>query len=201
MSDQPIAGQARDGVNGGSLTWHGPNVLAALGPIVDVYREVFTFPPWNETEELVTGFVERLRQGCRRPGFVAFTAYQDGDLVGFATGWPTPPPFPDGRSYTAVANQYGHAWVNRWLVGAFEIDELAVSQRFQGRGLGAELLDACVRMAPHQAAWLLTHDHAEETVQFYRRRSWYQPPAPAPDRSGVLIFLSPRHPARHKEVR
>lgn len=175
--------------------WDGIAVLAVLEPITNVYREVFTAPPWNETGELVDRFVQRLRGECRRPGFTAWTVHDNGHMVGFATGWPTPPPFPHGRSYTAVANQFGDGWVNRWLVGALEIDELAVLPRCQGQGIGSILLDTCVRAAPDKGAWLLTHAHAEGTVSFYRRSGWYPPPIPKPDGSGVVIFLSPGHQA------
>lgn len=201
MHDRQPIGTEQLNAGNGLLIWQGPAILDVLEPIVEVYRDVFTAPPWNETEELVAAFVQRLRHECQRPGFVAVTAHEGGNAAGFATAWPTPPPFPSGRSYTAVANQFGEAWVNRWLVGAMEIDELAVSPRSQGQGAGGRLLDACVQAAPRQAAWLLTHDHAEDTVRFYRRRGWHAPPASAPDGSGVLIFLSPQHPARRQYSR
>jgi GNAT superfamily N-acetyltransferase len=175
--------------------WDGVAVLAVLEPITKIYRDVFMAPPWNETDELVDRFVQRLQRKCLRPGFMAWTARDEEDMVGFATGWPTQPPFPGGRSYTAVANQFGSAWVNRWLVGAMEIDELAVLDRCRGQGVGGRLLDSCLRGAPDKGAWLLTHAHAEETVGFYRRRGWYPPPIPAPDGSGVMIFISPGHSA------
>jgi len=201
MPDLQRTGTGRPRAGSGLSVWPGPAVLNVLEPITEVYRDVFTAPPWNETEDLVAAFVRRLAQECRRPGFVALTAQDGGDLAGFATAWPTRPPFPSGRSYTAVANQFGEAWVNRWLAGALEIDELAVSRWSQGRGVGGRLLDACAHTAPRQGAWLLTHDHAEDTVRFYRRRGWHAPPAPAPDGSGVLIFLSPEHPARRQDSR
>lgn len=185
--------RAAPAMNGVSA-WEGVAVLAVLEPITKVYRDVFTAPPWNETHELVDRFVQRLQQECLRPGFMAWTAHDQDGMVGFATGWPTQPPFPGGRSYTAVANQFGDAWVNRWLVGAMEIDELAVLQRGRGHGVGGRLLGACLQAAPVKGAWLLTHAHAEATVSFYRRRGWYPPPIPAPDGSGVMIFLSPAHP-------
>jgi hypothetical protein len=93
--------------------WRGTAVRAVLEPITNVYRDVFTAPPWNESDELVDAFVQRLQHECLRPGFTAWTEHDKDEMVGFATGWPTQPPFPDGRSYTAVANQFGRPWVNR----------------------------------------------------------------------------------------
>jgi GNAT superfamily N-acetyltransferase len=114
--------------------------------------------------------------------------------VGFATAWPTPQPFPTGRAYDTVAHQLFPRRLRAWLVGALEVDELAVLPAAQGQGIDTRLLDSVCQAAPDRRAWLLTWAYAPDAVRFYRRRGWHQITNPPPNSAGVVVFLPPDHP-------
>ncbi|WP_031185713.1 GNAT family N-acetyltransferase [Streptomyces sp. NRRL F-5635] len=171
-------------------------LLAHTDALRSVYVDAFCAPPWNEDEERATEFVDRLPANTGRPGFTAATAVRDGDVIGFATAWITPAPFPTDRCYPQAAAGLGAAYTADWLCGALEIDELAVRGAARGTGLAGDLLDAVTAHAPEGRAWLLTSVQNARAMAFYRRRGWTQVTHPSPDGKGIVVFLGPRHPAR-----
>ncbi|WP_282697247.1 GNAT family N-acetyltransferase [Streptomyces sp. CC208A] len=175
---------------------HGGDVLAHTGALRSVYADAFCAPPWNEDEEKAAEFAKRLPRDARRPGFTAAVAVAGGDVVGFACGWTTLPPFPTDRCYPQAASGLGPRRTHDWLCGAFEVDELAVRPGAHGSGLAAELLDAVTAGAPEGRSWLLTSVQAPRAMAFYRRQGWTQATYPSPDGKGIVVFLGPRHPAR-----
>lgn len=175
----------------------GRDVLAHADALRSVYADAFAAPPWNEDEERAAEFAGRLTHDVRRPGFTAALAFAGRDVVGFATGWTTLPPFPTDRCYPQAAAGLGARRTNDWLCGAFELDELAVRPRAQGSGLAGRLLEAVTAPAPDGRCWLLTSVRAPRALGFYRRQGWIQATHPSPDGKGVVVFLGPRHPARH----
>jgi GNAT superfamily N-acetyltransferase len=174
----------------------GQALASMLDEVIAVYRAVFCAPPYHEDDRRVAEFIERLGQDAQRPRFTAWTATtrRTGQLVGFATAWPTPQPFPTGRAYDKVAHQLFPRRLRDWLVGALEVDELAVLPAAQGQGIGTRLLNAASKATPDRRAWLLTWAYAPGAVRFYRRRGWHQITDPPPGSSGVVVFLSPDHP-------
>ena len=121
-------------------------------------------------------------------------------IDGFATGWITGQPFRSDRAYGMVATQLGPNRVERMLLGALEVDELAVCPRARRGGLGRQLLAELISDAPDRRAWLLTSQQITNTVAFYRRVGWYEvSPLPGHD-NGIVVFLSPAHPARDTPV-
>jgi GNAT superfamily N-acetyltransferase len=78
--------------------------------------------------------------------------------------------------------------VDELLVGAFEIDELGVLKSARGTGLGRRLLAAAVE--EHPRAWLLTWNQAHDTIAFYRRVGWREPPVRGPA-TDIVVFLAP----------
>lgn len=150
----------------------GDQALARADDLVAVYREVFTGPPWNETEGAVTAFRKRLNTDTRRPGFVAALATSGPDEVpsGFCTAWRTAAPFPTERRYSAVTAALGPDAVRERLVGALEIDELGVSPHARGQGLAGRLLDLVCAGEPR--CWLLTWTIAPDAVRLYERLGW-----------------------------
>ncbi|MFD5054133.1 GNAT family N-acetyltransferase [Streptomyces tendae] len=167
-------------------------LLAHTDALRSVYADAFCAPPWNEDEERATEFVDRLPANTGRPGFTAATAVRDGDVIGFATAWITPAPFPTDRCHPQAAAGLGAAYTADWLCGALEIDELAA----RGTGLAGDLLDAVTAHAPDGRAWLLTSVQNARAMAFYRLRGWTQVTHPSPDGKGIVVFLGPRHPAR-----
>jgi GNAT superfamily N-acetyltransferase len=172
-------------------TYRGPDTLHASGDIIDLYRAVFTAPPWNETDARIDEFSARLARDVQRPGFVAKVAHLDGHPAGFGTGWPTRSPFPSTRAYGRVVEQLGSESVAALLIGALEVDELAVAPAAQRHGVGGRILDALLKEAPDQRAWLLTWNSSPQATGFYRRRGWRQANEPTADERQVVVFLSP----------
>ncbi|CAM5282786.1 N-acetyltransferase [Streptomyces spiroverticillatus] len=174
------------------------NVTERADDLVSVYAEVFTAPPWNEPADAAPAFRKRLDADRHRPGFRAAVApARDGGpgAEGFATGWTTPDPFPADRSYARIAAQLGPR-LGPLLVGAFEVDEMAVRSSARGTGLGRSLLAAlCDGAAPDGRAWLLTARSAPDAVAFYRRLGWHEVlPVPGADPGDLVAFLAPGHP-------
>ncbi|MFB8084100.1 GNAT family N-acetyltransferase [Streptomyces sp. NPDC055992] len=179
----------------------GPDdVLAYEDGVRRAYAEAFAGPPWHEDPAEAAGYTERLREDTRRPGFRAALALSgDPDepgsatVVGFATAWTTPAPFPATRAYAAVSSLLGPERTADWLVGAREVDELALSPEARGAGLAAALLESVTASAPGGRCWLLTSRSAGAAVRLYRRLGWREVPAPAggPD---LVVFLGPGHP-------
>ncbi|WP_405761293.1 GNAT family N-acetyltransferase [Streptomyces sp. NBC_01420] len=176
------------------------DVLAYEDGVRRAYAEAFAGPPWHEDPALAAGYTERLREDARRPGFRAALALSgdadepgSGTVVGFATAWTTPAPFPAARAYAAVASLLGPERTDAWLVGALEVDELALSPHARGAGLAAALLESVTASAPGGRCWLLTSRDAEPAVRLYRRLGWHQAPAETAG-SNLVVFLGPGHP-------
>ena len=175
---------------------YGQAVLDLADELVDAYADVFSAPPWNESEETIRQFATRLPADARRRGFRTAFAQSSTGIDGFATGWVTPAAFPKNRGYAQVAAQLGPGRVKELLTGALEIDELAVRPYARGRGTGRALLTEITADAPDRRAWLLTSRLAVDTVATYRRLGWHEVPATPGTETGVLVFLSPEHPNR-----
>ncbi|MFC0624928.1 GNAT family N-acetyltransferase [Kribbella deserti] len=160
-------------------------------PIIDdldqLYRAVFSAPPWNEEPAELDTFRGRLEENLARPGFRLVTGVVDGELRGFGAGWATEPPFRRDRAYGTVYDELGADQVERHLLGAFEVDELAVHPASQGLGLGRAVLSTLCAGEP---SWLLTARRALDTVGFYRRIGWQELPAQVPN-PRLVVFISP----------
>lgn len=175
---------------------YGRTVLDLEHELVDAYADVFSAAPWNECEETIRQFSTRLQTDVRRPGFRMAFAQSEAGVDGFATGWLTQGPFPQHRAYPQVAAQLGPERVRELLVGALEIDELAVRAYARGRGTGRALLAEITEDAPERRAWLLTSRLATDTVATYRRLGWHEVAALPGTQTGVVVFLAPDHPGR-----
>ncbi|MFY4717286.1 GNAT family N-acetyltransferase [Streptomyces sp. LaBMicrA B280] len=171
-------------------------LLAHTEDLRSVYVDAFCAPPWDEDEERAAEFAGRLRVDVDRPGFIAATAVRDGEMLGFATAWTTPAPFPADRCHAQAAAALGPDRTSEWLVGARELDELAVRRAARGTGLAARLLETVTADAPEGRSWLVTSLRSGRAMSFYRHQGWTQATHPSPGGRGVVVFLGPRHPAR-----
>lgn len=174
----------------------GSFLLSYAAGVRAVYADAFGTPPWTEGPEQARAYVERLAEDVDRPGFTAALALEEGLVLGWATAWTTPAPFPADRCYPLVSAALGERRTSEWLCGAREVDELAVATRARGTGLGARLLDAVTADRSDGRCWLLTSVAARDTLAFYEREGWAQVTHPAPGGAGIAAFLGPRHPAR-----
>ncbi|MFF8950734.1 GNAT family N-acetyltransferase [Streptomyces sp. NPDC014940] len=171
-------------------------LLAHSTALHSVYTAAFCAPPWNEDEGRADAFIARLTTDARRPGFTAALDLHQQNLVGFATAWTTPNPFPEEGCYPQAAAGLGPRRTEQWLCGALEINELAIHPGARGTGTAIGLIDAVTTDPPDGRAWLLTSLRSAPAVAFYRRQGWTQATHPAPDGHGIAVFLAPRHPAR-----
>ncbi|MET8862851.1 GNAT family N-acetyltransferase [Nonomuraea sp. NPDC004580] len=161
----------------------GQEALARTSHLANVYRAAFSGPPWHEDQRAADAFAARLTADARRPGFAAVLACGDGEPVGLGTAWRTPRPFPTGRAYDLVRAELGDA-VETLLVGAVEVDELAVHPHARGQGLAGGILDLlCRRTDP---CWLLTAPHATAAIRLYERLGWRRLTGP---RATIVVFL------------
>ncbi|MFD8508585.1 GNAT family N-acetyltransferase [Streptomyces sp. NPDC059687] len=171
------------------------NLLPHSAALRSVYIDAFCAPPWNEGEEKANEFAVRLTSNVQRPGFTAAVAFDGRRIMGFATAWTTPTPFPSDRCYPQTAAGLGHGRVVDWLCGAREIDELAVRTSARGTGTAGTLLRTVTEDAPGGRAWLLTSVRSSRAMAFYRRERWTQATHPSPEGQGTVVFLGPSHPA------
>ncbi|MGK5627881.1 N-acetyltransferase family protein [Streptomyces sp. URMC 123] len=160
-----------------------------------VYADAFGAPPWQEDEARADDYLARLAEDAARPGFLAALALAGDTVLGFATAWTTPAPFPTDRCYAEAAAALGPERTRAWLCGGQEVDELAVRTRAHGGGLGAALLETVTETAPDGRSWLLTSVRAAAALRLYRRLGWRRATRPA-DGGDIVVLLGPRHPAR-----
>ncbi|MFI6792932.1 GNAT family N-acetyltransferase [Nonomuraea sp. NPDC050383] len=162
----------------------GQDALARAAHLVRIYRSAFGEPPWCEDGRAADAFAERLTTDVRRPGFTAVLAHDHGEPAGFGTAWRTGSPFPVGRSYDLVRAALGDAVETR-LVGALEVDELAVSPHARGQGLAGRILD--LLRDGDDACWLLTAPRAVDAIRLYERLGWRRLTAPE---AGIVVFAT-----------
>lgn len=173
---------------------YGADLLDIADELTDAYVEVFSAPPWDrDPEQTRAAFRKRMDTDAPRPGFRALVARSAAGIDGFATGWTTGAPFRSDRSYGQVTELLGEERVSELIVGAFEVDELAVRVHARGSGLGRELLTALVADVP-RGAWLLTARKAVKTVAFYEKIGWHRPEPLPGVVNDIVVFLSPGHP-------
>lgn len=146
-----------------------PELVAEL---THVYEATFGEPPYFETAGHARRFAMRLAQRTSAAGFRCALAQEpaEGKLIGFAFGM-TADPLLDPPLYAGLIDSVGAWTAGDWLLGQFELTELAVLPGWQGRGVGGLLHDEVLGTAAHRAAWLLAHPLAPARG-FYEARGW-----------------------------
>ncbi|WP_371779640.1 GNAT family N-acetyltransferase [Streptosporangium subroseum] len=160
----------------------GEETLVRAAELIEIYSVSFNGPPWYEDGHGTADFAKRLTTDAHRPGFAAVLAGQDGRPAGFGTAWPTQSPFPAGRSYDRVRGELGDHAETR-LVGALEVDELAVGPHTRRQGLAARILDLLCDGATD--CWLLTAPEAYDAIRLYERLGWQRLTRPE---ANVVVF-------------
>ncbi|MEV0237699.1 GNAT family N-acetyltransferase [Nonomuraea sp. NPDC050786] len=161
----------------------GEEALARTAELIEIYSVAFSGPPWYEDGYGTADFAKRLTTDARRPGFTAVLATHDGNPAGFGTAWPTQALFPVGRAYDRVRAELGDQAEKR-LVGALEVDELAVSPPARGQGLAGRILDLLCAGATD--CWLLTAPQAQDAIRLYERLGWQRLTSPE---AKVAVFI------------
>ncbi|MFI1678523.1 GNAT family N-acetyltransferase [Streptomyces sp. NPDC020607] len=170
-------------------------LLSYAEGIRSVYVDAFGGAPWGEGPEHADHYLRRLAYDVTRTGFTAALALDGEAVLGWATAWTTPTPFPTSRSYPQISAALGAERAAAWLCGGREVDELAVSSRARGTGVGAGLLAAVTEDRADGRCWLLTSVAAARARAFYVRAGWTPVTHPAAAGTGVAVHLGPRHPA------
>ncbi|MGH8906408.1 MAG: GNAT family N-acetyltransferase [Egibacteraceae bacterium] len=138
-----------------------------------VYRAAFSQEPYFETDGHAPRFAARLASRAEADGFRCATArVPNGELIGFAFGL-TSDPLADPPFYSALIDDVGLWVAARWLLGQFELIELAVVPSWQGRGVGGLLHDLTLETVSQPRAWLLVHPLAPARG-FYLMRGWLE---------------------------
>ncbi|GAA2689830.1 GNAT family N-acetyltransferase [Streptomyces lunalinharesii] len=171
-------------------------LLACAQDVRAVYLDAFSGAPWAEGPAHADAYLRRLAADVDRPGFTAALAVDGNAVVGWATAWTTPRPFPTDRCHPRISAALGEQRTAEWLCGAREVDELAVAAHARDAGLGGRLLHAVTADRSDGRCWLLTSVRATGALAFYERAGWTQATHPAPAGAGHAAFLGPRHPAR-----
>lgn len=143
----------------------------AQDAVVDVYRSVYSLPPYSEPESRIQSFATSWTNRIKKPGFIFVGAKNsEGRLVGMAYGWQSTP----GDSwYKKLSEALGDASSN-WLSDNFEFYDLAVSPSAQGLGIGRELTRELFAKVKAKTAILLTHQTTTQASQMYIRNGWIQ---------------------------
>ena len=142
---------------------------APVDQIVDVYRDAFGAPGYDETPEDVERFRTGLPRHAARDGFRLALAPADGGLVGFAYGYTGQP----GQWWTdRLLDRLPRDLTDVWVGGHFEFVELAVRPAAQRGGIGRALHDALLDGLPHRRALLGTWPDDRPARQLYLRAGW-----------------------------
>jgi GNAT superfamily N-acetyltransferase len=139
--------------------------------IVEIYRQAFSQPPYNEGEGGAIRFAAALERHHNREGFRCVVARpgDDRSIVGFTFGYTAR----QGHWWRdTVASTMEPAEVNFWLSDCFELAELALLPAYQGLGIGGRLLDTLLMDVRHRTSLLSTIQAETNAMHLYRKRGW-----------------------------
>ena len=139
---------------------------ATLDAAIDVYRDAFSKPPYNDTGRAAEIRERLVGEHARRPGFRALAATgQSGRMIGMAYGYHSE----RGQWWhDAVAAAISPEVYRRYLVDSFELVEIAVAPSFQGTGVGAALIDHLLRGLGRSSCVLSTRTDSRAHVLYAR---------------------------------
>lgn len=137
--------------------------------VEEIYKEVFSGPPYYEPESSASAFVERLQDQTDREGWRLLTAEQNGRLLGFVYGYISRP----GQWWhDRVTPALEPGLVEQWFKNSFVLVEFAVRPSAQGQGVGSRLYDAIHNDVPQPMALTMTNQDENPAVNFYLNRGW-----------------------------
>lgn len=147
-----------------------PHAIGVKNQVVDIYRSVYSLPPYNETDSQIEKFSESWETRTSKNGFVFVGAVdkESDRLVGFSYGWRSTPGDEWNRR---LSEQLGNL-SNQWLSNCFEFVDLAVDPSAQGFGLGRDLTRKLFALVDTKTAILLTHQTTTKASEMYMRNGW-----------------------------
>jgi GNAT superfamily N-acetyltransferase len=150
----------------------GPAAKSVQADVVDIYRSVFTQPPFNDSEREVGWFDEEFATEVDFPEFRCFVARR-GTVAGFAYGFRTFEAEAWNDWYVSVLRAVGPGG-DVWIRGQFAVGWFAVREEHRGQGIGTRLYDELIASAGRTRWWLVTHDLETPARRLYRRKGWFE---------------------------
>lgn len=139
---------------------------AAISSLVAVYAAAM-----NPPDRMLAGRDAILDRHAANPGFRCLVGYVDEQVAGFGYGFHGMP----GQwwhdmvaSALSVRPAEGGGLDDGWLGDSFEVAELHVLPRYQGRGIGRSLLLSLAAQRPERTAVLSTADAPTRARRLYR---------------------------------
>jgi ribosomal protein S18 acetylase RimI-like enzyme len=141
---------------------------AEFRPAIDEFVAVYA-AAMNPPERMLAGRESILERHADNPGFRALTATVGPVLAGFSYGFRGAPGqwWHDTVAAALTAMSSGRD-VATWLADSFEVAELHVLPRYQGDGIGRELLLRLVDGRTERTAVLSTQDTESRARRLYR---------------------------------
>ncbi|MES2802292.1 MAG: GNAT family N-acetyltransferase [Bdellovibrionota bacterium] len=150
-------------------TFDPQQVIDIKNQVVDVYKSVYSLPPYKETEGQIESFFKSLEVRVAKSGFLFVGAVDEaGCLVGFTYGWKSVP----GDTWNIKLSQQLGELSAQWLSNCFEFVDLAVMPSAQGSGLGRDLTKNLFAIVDAKTAILLTHQTTTKASEMYLRNGW-----------------------------
>jgi GNAT superfamily N-acetyltransferase len=146
--------------------WSGPEILAQLDELKQIYEEAYAEPPYRRTPEHVQRLGTRLAEQVDLPGFVFVGSTMDSAVAGFTFG----------RHFEALQWWYGaQDMPPAELLAAekFAVSELVVAPAYRGQRLASRLIAELLRDRHEPYAILLSHPDAVAR-RIYARWGWRQ---------------------------
>jgi ribosomal protein S18 acetylase RimI-like enzyme len=134
--------------------------------VVDIYREVYKEPPYNEGDDEADIFAGQLREHAHRPGFALVAATTSSDtLCGFAYG------------LTFAADRWwrnaGEEPTQTRGAAKFAVMEFAVRSHYRRQHIGSALMSTLLAGRPEPYATLCTNPDSLARI-IYRTWGWRQ---------------------------
>jgi hypothetical protein len=165
-------------------------VISRHRELVDIYREVYREPPYEEGDDEAEIFAGQLREHVHRPGFTLVAAETSNDtLCGFAYGLT----FPADRWWRNA----GEEPTQTRGLAKFAVIELAVLPRDRGQHVGSALMSVLLAGRPEPYATLCTNPKALART-IYRTWGWQQVGVIQPEHLAPMDVLILPSPARHR---
>lgn len=114
---------------------------------------------------------ERLAAYASRDGFGFVTGRLDGDLIGYALGYPLPA---GSGWWRGIRGEVDQALLTETGNCTFAINELMVRPQWRRRGYAGALHDALLRNRPEERATLLVRPDNTPAQAAYRSWGWYK---------------------------
>jgi ribosomal protein S18 acetylase RimI-like enzyme len=131
-----------------------------------IYVEAMRYPPGTAEQRAPMWLTHALREGWR----CIAALDPDGTLLGIAYGYRgSPGQWWHEQVRRGVVRTSGEQVAAAWLADYFELTEIHVHPRNQGRGIGEDLLRHLLDGVPHRQVLLSTPEGTSRAWKLYRR--------------------------------